>query len=111
MRAAAEFGTSRTKARSASRVSPTSPIRWPPPPSSPTCTGRRHHHRGDPARRIEDTPTPKDQLAARFGADVAELVDGVTKLDQIRFKSREEAQAESSARCCWRWCATCASSW
>ena len=44
---------------------------------------------------IEDTPTPKDQLAARFGADVAEIVDGVTKLDQIRFKSREEAQAES----------------
>ena len=44
---------------------------------------------------IEDTPTPKDQLVERFGADVAELVDGVTKLDQIRFKSREEAQAES----------------
>src|SRR6201986_3665260 len=44
---------------------------------------------------IEDTPTPKDQLAQRFGADVAELVDGVTKLDQIKFKSREEEQAES----------------
>src|SRR5579885_3657234 len=44
---------------------------------------------------IEDTPTPKDQLTARFGADVAELVDGVTKLDAIQFKSREEAQAES----------------
>src|ERR1700693_3011092 len=44
---------------------------------------------------IEYPPTPKDQLAARFGADVAELVDAVTKLDQIKFKSREEAQAES----------------
>jgi GTP diphosphokinase / guanosine-3',5'-bis(diphosphate) 3'-diphosphatase len=44
---------------------------------------------------IEDTPTPKDQLASRFGASVAEIVDGVTKLDQIKFKSREEAQAES----------------
>ncbi|HTY50797.1 MAG TPA: RelA/SpoT family protein [Steroidobacteraceae bacterium] len=44
---------------------------------------------------IEDTPTPKDQLAQRFGSDVAEIVDGVTKLDQIKFKSREEAQAES----------------
>jgi GTP diphosphokinase / guanosine-3',5'-bis(diphosphate) 3'-diphosphatase len=44
---------------------------------------------------IEDTPTPKDQLAARFGSAVAELVDAVTKLDQIKFKSREEAQAES----------------
>jgi GTP pyrophosphokinase len=44
---------------------------------------------------IEDTPTPKDQLAHAFGPDVAELVDGVTKLDQIKFKSRAEAQAES----------------
>ncbi|MFO7278711.1 MAG: bifunctional (p)ppGpp synthetase/guanosine-3',5'-bis(diphosphate) 3'-pyrophosphohydrolase [Pseudomonadota bacterium] len=44
---------------------------------------------------IEDTPTPKDQIAERFGPVVAELVDGVTKLDQIKFKSREEAQAES----------------
>ncbi len=44
---------------------------------------------------IEDTPTLKETLAQRFGADVAEIVDGVTKLDQIQFKSREEAQAES----------------
>jgi len=44
---------------------------------------------------IEDTPTPKDEIAARFGNDVAEIVDGVTKLDQIQFKSRQEAQAES----------------
>ena len=44
---------------------------------------------------IEDTPIAKDEIAARFGNDVAEIVDGVTKLDQIRFKNREEAQAES----------------
>ncbi len=44
---------------------------------------------------IEDTPTPKAEIAARFGNDVAEIVDGVTKLDQIQFKSRQEAQAES----------------
>jgi len=44
---------------------------------------------------IEDTPTPKEEIAARFGQDVAEIVDGVTKLDQIRFKNRQEAQAES----------------
>ena len=44
---------------------------------------------------IEDTPIAKEQLAERFGAPVAEIVDGVTKLDQIKFKSREEAQAES----------------
>ena len=44
---------------------------------------------------IEDTPIAKAELASRFGESVAEIVDGVTKLDQIRFKSREEAQAES----------------
>jgi GTP diphosphokinase / guanosine-3',5'-bis(diphosphate) 3'-diphosphatase len=44
---------------------------------------------------IEDTPTPKEEIAARFGHDVAEIVDGVTKLDQIQFKNRQEAQAES----------------
>ena len=44
---------------------------------------------------IEDTPIGKDEIAERFGKDVAEIVDGVTKLDQIKFKSREEAQAES----------------
>jgi guanosine-3',5'-bis(diphosphate) 3'-pyrophosphohydrolase len=44
---------------------------------------------------IEDTPVAKDEIARRFGSDVAEIVDGVTKLDQIKFKSREEAQAES----------------
>jgi RelA/SpoT family (p)ppGpp synthetase len=44
---------------------------------------------------IEDTPIAKADIAARFGHDVAEIVDGVTKLDQIRFKNREEAQAEN----------------
>jgi GTP diphosphokinase / guanosine-3',5'-bis(diphosphate) 3'-diphosphatase len=44
---------------------------------------------------IEDTPIAKEDIEKRFGADVAGIVDGVTKLDQIKFKSREEAQAES----------------
>ena len=44
---------------------------------------------------IEDTPIAKEELARRFGESVADIVDGVTKLDQIQFKSREEAQAES----------------
>ena len=44
---------------------------------------------------IEDTPIAKADIAARFGHDVAEIVDGVTKLDQILFKNREEAQAEN----------------
>jgi RelA/SpoT family (p)ppGpp synthetase len=44
---------------------------------------------------IEDTPIAKAEIAAKFGNSVAEIVDGVTKLDQIKFKNREEAQAES----------------
>ena len=44
---------------------------------------------------IEDTPTAKDEIIARFGNEVGELVDGVSKLDKIQFKSRKEAQAES----------------
>jgi RelA/SpoT family (p)ppGpp synthetase len=44
---------------------------------------------------IEDTPTAKAEIATMFGQVVAELVDGVSKLDQIQFKNRQEAQAES----------------
>ncbi|MGD2136910.1 MAG: bifunctional GTP diphosphokinase/guanosine-3',5'-bis pyrophosphate 3'-pyrophosphohydrolase [Gammaproteobacteria bacterium] len=44
---------------------------------------------------IEDTPTAKEQIAADFGTDVAELVDGVSKLTQIEFESQAEAQAEN----------------
>ncbi len=44
---------------------------------------------------IEDTPTAKEHLADTFGDDVAELVDGVSKLTQIDFPSRAEAQAAS----------------
>ncbi len=44
---------------------------------------------------VEDTPSSAAEVEARFGKEVAELVDGVTKLDQVQFKSRKEAQAES----------------
>jgi RelA/SpoT family (p)ppGpp synthetase len=44
---------------------------------------------------IEDTPTAKEQIAELFGAEVAYLVDGVSKLTQISFESRREAQAEN----------------
>ncbi len=44
---------------------------------------------------IEDTPTAKEQIAKMFGEEVAELVDGVSKLTQIDFKSKAEAQAEN----------------
>lgn len=44
---------------------------------------------------IEDTPVTKAELAEQFGETVAELVDGVSKLTQIEFVSRLEAQAEN----------------
>ncbi len=42
---------------------------------------------------IEDTPTAKEQIEQEFGAEIAELVDGVSKITQIQFQSRAEAQA------------------
>ncbi len=42
---------------------------------------------------IEDTPTAKEQIEVDFGKEVAELVDGVSKLTQIHFESKAEAQA------------------
>jgi RelA/SpoT family (p)ppGpp synthetase len=44
---------------------------------------------------IEDTPVTKEQIAEQFGNEVAELVDGVTKLSKIGSKSHAEAQAEN----------------
>src|SRR5690606_2302584 len=44
---------------------------------------------------IEDTPMTREALAAEFGEPVAELVEGVTKLDKLQFASRREADAES----------------
>ncbi|MEG3049460.1 MAG: RelA/SpoT family protein, partial [Thermomonas sp.] len=44
---------------------------------------------------IEDTPLTRGDIAAQFGETVAELVDGVTKLDKLHFADRQEAAAES----------------
>jgi RelA/SpoT family (p)ppGpp synthetase len=44
---------------------------------------------------MEDTPIPKAQIRAQFGEQVADLVDGVSKLKQIDFESKAEAQAAS----------------
>ena len=44
---------------------------------------------------IEDTPTAKTAITRRFGKGVAEIVDGVSKLDKIQFESVEEAQAHN----------------
>lgn len=44
---------------------------------------------------IEDTHYSKEQIGLRFGPEVANLVDGVSKLTQIQFNSKLEAQAEN----------------
>lgn len=44
---------------------------------------------------IEDTGVSKDALAKEFGDEVTALVDGVTKLTQVHFNSKAEAQAEN----------------
>ena len=44
---------------------------------------------------VEDTSTDLDELRAEFGPDIAQLVEGVTKLTRISFQSREQAEAEN----------------
>jgi len=44
---------------------------------------------------IEDTRATKDDLAREFGPEIADLVDGVTKIGKLAFSSREERQAEN----------------
>ncbi len=44
---------------------------------------------------VEDTDTELDEVRAEFGAEIAQLVEGVTKLTRIQFSSREQAEAEN----------------
>lgn len=44
---------------------------------------------------VEDTHISKEEISERFGGPVAELVDGVSKLDKIQFQTQEDAQAEN----------------
>ena len=92
------------------------PTRWPPRPThastassgeklhQPPAVGgphrgrprpRRHHHRRRPAarRRRGHRASRLADLEQDFGTDVAAIVDGVTKLDRLRFDSKEEQQA------------------
>ena len=44
---------------------------------------------------VEDTKATVDEIEELFGEDVADIVDGVTKISLIKFESKEEAQAEN----------------
>ena len=44
---------------------------------------------------LEDTSATKDDLQREFGPEIADLVDGVTKIGKLAFSSREERQAEN----------------
>src|SRR6185312_1924322 len=44
---------------------------------------------------VEDTPTTKTEISKKFGKQVAELVDGVSKIDRIEFATLQHAQAEN----------------
>jgi len=44
---------------------------------------------------VEDTATEIDEVRSEFGDEVAQLVEGVTKLTRIHFQSREQAEAEN----------------
>lgn len=44
---------------------------------------------------VEDTPATEDDILRRFGKEVMTLVDGVTKLDKIQFRTHEEEDAEN----------------
>jgi RelA/SpoT family (p)ppGpp synthetase len=44
---------------------------------------------------IEDTEISHEDIASAFGSVVADLVEGVSKLDKLKFRSKEEAQAEN----------------
>src|ERR671924_1441074 len=44
---------------------------------------------------VEDTGTDIDEVRAEFGDEIAQLVEGVTKLTRIHFQSREQAEAEN----------------
>jgi len=52
------------------------------------CSGLLHD-------TVEDTLTSLEQVEREFGAEIASLVDGVTKIGQVNFTSREEKQAEN----------------
>ncbi|MFN0301589.1 MAG: RelA/SpoT family protein [Burkholderiales bacterium] len=44
---------------------------------------------------VEDTHVSKEEITVKFGKSVADLVDGVSKLDRLEFQTQQDAQAEN----------------
>lgn len=57
---------------------------------------------------IEDTEVSKEELAEQFGDTVAELVDGVSKLDKLKSHDKKKHRLKTSEKWSWRWCKTSA---
>jgi len=60
---------------------------------------------------IEDTPIAKEEIAEKFGKDVARSSMASPSSTRSSSRAARKRRPRASARCCSRWCATCASSW
>ena len=57
---------------------------------------------------VEDTDAELDDLRAEFGGEIAQLVEGVTKLTRIQFQTREQTQADNYRKMIVAMAQTCA---
>ncbi len=52
---------------------------------------------------VEDTPATNEEIAEKFGDQVAHIVEGVTKIDKIQFAIAKTVRRRTCARCCLPW--------
>ena len=86
----------RTRASSAARARTSSTTRGAPRRSAPSSTSTSRRSPPRCCTTSSRTPAPTSRrCAAEFGDEIAQLVEGVTKLTRIQFQSREQAEAEN----------------